>query len=172
VRVVILSDTHGRIDPELLELARTAELVVHAGDVGGAHVLEQLADGARPVLAVRGNNDDATRWAPEEHAALASLPDRLRVELPGGTLAVEHGHRAGPVRERHARLRRRHPDVRAVVYGHSHRAVIDDEAEPWVLNPGAAGRERCYGGASCLILEAEPQGWAVQRRRARGGRRR
>lgn len=166
MRVVILSDTHGRIDPALRALVRSAELVVHAGDVGGAGVLAQLGEDAGPVLAVRGNNDDEARWPPEEHHVLAELPTERHVELPGGRLAIEHGHRAGPAAQRHARLRRRHPDARAVVYGHSHRAVIDDSAAPWVLNPGAAGRERCFDGASCLILEARSDGWTVALHRA------
>ncbi|MGC9008924.1 MAG: metallophosphoesterase family protein, partial [Halothiobacillaceae bacterium] len=92
---------------------------------------------------------------------LRELPERVEIDLPGGILAVEHGHRVLPAALRHARLRERHPDARAVVYGHTHRLVIDREAEPWVLNPGAAGRIRTYGAPSCLVLNAGADQWSV-----------
>jgi uncharacterized protein len=63
---------------------------------------------------------------------------------------------------RHARLRAAYPSARAIVYGHSHRLVVDDALTPWVLNPGAAGRARTYGGPSCLVLEANVRSWHVE----------
>ena len=165
MRVLILSDTHGQLDSRIAALARNCDVVVHAGDVGNAAVLEALRAGGANVVAIRGNNDVASKWPRGERAALDALGDEARVELlPGGTLIAVHGDRYPPA-TRHARLRRDYPDVRAVVYGHSHRLVVDDAATPWILNPGAAGRARTYGGPSCLLLEARSKVWRIESHR-------
>lgn len=162
--VLLLSDTHGVLDPRILMLARRTELVVHAGDVGNASVLRQLGDSSR-VIAIRGNNDVPGKWPEPDRATLDGLPAEVEVDLVGGVLVVVHGHRAGPVAGRHALLRQRYPGARAVVYGHSHRMVCDREARPWILNPGAAGRARTYGGPSCLLLAASKRLWLVKEMR-------
>src|SRR5437588_2655605 len=59
----IISDTHGLLRSEAVEALRGAELILHAGDVGSAEVLETLKAIA-PVVAVRGNNDKVG-WAEE-----------------------------------------------------------------------------------------------------------
>lgn len=161
-RVALLADTHGYLDPRVAEVVRGCDLAVHAGDVGGLEVLRALRPRARRVVAVRGNNDNARRWAAAERAALEALPEEARLDLPGGTLVVVHGDRVVPAAQRHDRLRRRYAHARAVVYGHSHRLVCDCDATPWVLNPGAAGRARTFGGPSCLVLEARRDGWRVR----------
>lgn len=162
VRVGILSDTHGVVDERVLAALSGCDVAVHAGDVVGAAVLAALRERVAEVFAVAGNNDVAAKWPRSELAELDALAERLWLELPGGALAVEHGHRAGSGRERHPRLRRRYAGARAVVYGHSHRLLIDDDEEPWVLNPGAAGRERTFGGPSLLLLHATTKRWQVE----------
>lgn len=162
MRVLLLSDTHGHLAPGIAALARESDAVVHAGDIGSAGVLAALG----PALtAVRGNNDTPSRCAQADWAALAPLPEEARLELPGGTLVVVHGHTVLPAAERHARLRRRYPEARAIVYGHSHRLVSDCAARPWVLNPGAAGRARTHGGPSCLVLTAQTRAWTLETHR-------
>ncbi|HEX7045700.1 MAG TPA: metallophosphoesterase family protein [Burkholderiales bacterium] len=156
--VALIADTHGYIDPRVLARLRDADLVVHAGDIGGADVLAALPE----VHAVRGNNDVPAKWPASERAALAGLPEELRLELPGGVLVVVHGDRVLPALQRHEKLRRLYPEARSVVYGHTHRLVCDRSREPWVLNPGAAGRTRTFGGPSCLILRAGARSWSVR----------
>lgn len=165
MRVLIVSDTHGLIDARIAALARGCDAVVHGGDVGDAHVLDALAGN---VVAVRGNNDVAAKWPARQHALLAGLPEQAEIDLPGGRLVVVHGDR-WPARGRHAALRQTFATARAVVYGHSHQLAVDDEALPWVLNPGAAGRARTYGGPSCLLLQATPQAWRVVAQRYEDG---
>nr|WP_305118975.1 metallophosphoesterase family protein [Tahibacter harae] len=155
---MLVSDTHGRIDARIAALARDCDAVAHAGDVGAAAVLEAL--GAQ-VVAVRGNNDVTAKWAAGEHDRLAALPAEAGLELPGGRLVVVHGDR-WPAAGRHAALRRAFPAARAVVYGHSHQLALDQDALPWILNPGAAGRARTNGGPSCLLLQASERSWQVQ----------
>jgi putative phosphoesterase len=159
MRVLLLADTHGVLDARIAELAQDCALAVHAGDVGASDVLKTLAAACGRVFAVRGNNDVPGKWrgAP---ADLTALPETLEIPLPGGLLAVTHGHRQAAA-QRHARLRAAHPGARAVLYGHSHRLLQDFDAPTWVLNPGAGGRARTFGGASCLVLETDPQHWRV-----------
>lgn len=164
-RVCILSDTHGALDPRIAALAARCDLVVHGGDVGNAAVLHLLRGERDALVAVRGNNDLPTKWPAADVAVLAALPEQAELALPGGRLVIEHGHQVNPAARRHALLRQRHPAARAVVYGHSHRLVCDLVAAPWVLNPGAAGRSRTFGGPSCLLLHAGPRVWRVEPRR-------
>lgn len=164
MRVLLLGDTHGALDARVIALARTCELAVHAGDVGNAAVLGALREACGALQAVRGNNDVAAKWPAADRGVLASLPESLNIELPGGVLAVEHGDRF-PARTRHARLREAHANARAVLYGHSHRLLIDEETRPWILNAGAAGRARTHGGPSCLVLMASSRRWQVEAQR-------
>jgi putative phosphoesterase len=162
VRVLLLSDTHGHVHPEILALARSADLVVHAGDIGDPCVLEQLGEEDCQVHAVLGNNDVAAKWPAGARSVLELLPMSEMVSLPGGDLAVEHGHRRNPVKKRHGLLRAAYPEARLVLYGHSHRQLIDDAQTPWVVNPGAAGRSRTYGGSGCVVLTAGTQEWRLE----------
>jgi putative phosphoesterase len=161
IRVAILADTHGHLDHRVAVLVAGCDLAVHGGDIGNAGVLAALRPRQGRVIAVTGNNDLPGKWPQDERALLATLPAQAELPLPGGILAVIHGHRT-PARKRHERLRKRFPHARALVYGHSHRLVADRDAEPWVLNPGAAGKARTFGGPSCMILTAAEHGWDLE----------
>ncbi len=158
VRVAILADTHGFLDPRIAEVVAGCDHAVHAGDIGGRAVVQSLRPRGR-VLLVAGNNDTPRHWPTADQDLLEALPEKASLALPGGLLVVEHGHRVGPARRRHERLRARYPDARAVVCGHSHRLVCDTGTAPWVLNPGAAGRTRTFGGPSCIVLDAGRRDW-------------
>ena len=161
MRVLLISDTHAALDARIEALAREADLVAHAGDVGAAEVLDRLRAACPRTIAVRGNNDVPSKWPPQGRAALQALPEHARIELPGGVLVLTHGDRFAPSR-RHAHLRAAFPHARAIVYGHSHRLCVDDGERPWVLNPGAAGRARTFGGPSGLLLRATAKSWSVE----------
>lgn len=161
IHVAILSDTHGFLDPRIAERVAACDYAVHAGDVGGADVLCALQPRLQ-VFAVRGNNDTSDRWAESEAHFLENLPRQAGLDLPGGRLVVVHGDDNRSLSDRHRHLRRAYPWAGAVVYGHSHRLVMDCETRPWVLNPGAAGRVRTHGGPSCLLLECREERWDVE----------
>jgi hypothetical protein len=165
VRVAIVSDTHGVLDPRVAEVVRKADIAVHGGDVGSAAALDALEPHGGEVLAVRGNNDVPRKLKTADDERLLSLPEEIERELPGGVLAVIHGHQFPKATTRHRALRERFPEARAVVYGHSHHLIRDRSARPWVLNPGAAGRSRTFGGPSCLVLTATQRRWTVTERR-------
>jgi len=158
-QVLVLSDTHGHLDPRVLALAEGSDWVLHAGDVGATTVLQALSQPGRELIAVYGNNDQLGKWLDEGPPA---LPAEAHVDLPGGRIVVVHGHRENPVAARHGKLRQRFPQARAIVYGHSHRLVCDLEYKPWVLNPGAAGKARTFGGPSCILLHIRGSSWRVE----------
>ena len=164
-RVLLIADTHGRIHPEILKLAETVDTIVHAGDIGGPELLACLRKACRSLKAVSGNNDTPDKWLERDLDDLAKLAPNLEVKLPGGTVAVEHGDKINPVAQRHERLRKRYPQARLILYGHSHKQVIDDSEQPWVVNPGAAGRSRTYGGSACILLNAGNKHWQLKAHR-------
>jgi putative phosphoesterase len=125
-RIGLISDTHGLLRPEALEARRGSDRIVHAGDIGGAAILDALAAIA-PVVAVRGNNDrDA--WAKR-------LPGIARVSAAGIRLLVIHDL---------AQLDRdpAADGVDVVVAGHSHRPSIERRGGVLYVNPGSAGPRR------------------------------
>jgi uncharacterized protein len=140
VVVGLIADTHGLLRPEVAEIFRGADLIVHAGDVGGSAVLKGLSAIA-PVEAVSGNIDDRN-------------DPMLRRErtLPIGalTLHVSHGDELGSPRPE-ALLARYPADI--VVYGHTHRALMlrGDDGR-LVINPGAAGPRRFKLEAGVALL--------------------
>lgn len=166
VRVAILSDTHGYLDPRIAETVAEAgaDFGVHAGDIMGTHILESLAGRVGQLVAVAGNNDQPGIWADGAEDVVATLPRTAALHLPGGILAVEHGHFHGHRTPDHDSLRQAHPQARLIVYGHTHRLCQDDEAGPGIINPGAAGRTRTHDGPSCLILDAAVDGWRLETR--------
>jgi putative phosphoesterase len=108
------------------------DLILHAGDVCRAGVLEELAAFA-PVRAVMGNNDtpDVAAWG---------APETLELDLDGLRVAMVHD--AGPAAGRARRLRRRFPDAQAVVFGHSHIALYEQERGFAIFNPGSPTERR------------------------------
>jgi putative phosphoesterase len=126
--VGLISDTHGLMRPQVARVFAGADLILHAGDVGGHHMLDLLSHIA-PVEAVYGNVDDP------HDPALA----RERVIVLGGvTVHVSHGHELGrPTPE--LLLARYAGDV--LVFGHTHRALLV-RGQRIVVNPGAAGPRR------------------------------
>ncbi len=161
-RVAIISDTHCFLDPRVADVVQTCDHAVHAGDIGTHDVLRSLEHRVENVIAVAGNNDDATRWAPEESHIAEKLPKVAELALPGGLLVVEHGERHGFHTPSHESLRASHPGARAIVYGHTHIQVCDQSEQPWVINPGAAGATRNKGGPSCIVLIATKNEWTLE----------
>ncbi|GAB3672603.1 metallophosphoesterase family protein [Salinisphaera aquimarina] len=150
MRIALIADTHGALDARIADAVRGADLLVHAGDVG-VGVEAELAPLAKDVVIVQGNNDPAD----------SGWPESVRLDLPGGELAVMHGHQ-WPAKTRHGKLRDAFPAAAAIVCGHSHRRVLDDTTDPWVLNPGAAGRTRAYGGPGYIELTANSGRWSTR----------
>jgi putative phosphoesterase len=160
ITVGILSDTHGYLDARIADVVNRCDYAIHAGDICGAHILDQIRPRKR-LIAIAGNNDTQYLWDAGEADVVNGLPDQDRLDLPGGSIIIEHGHRLGAFPD-HDQLRWDHAEARAIVYGHTHKRIIDQSAQPWVINPGAAGRVRTKGGPSCLVLSASSAGWHIE----------
>jgi putative phosphoesterase len=160
--VAIISDTHGYLNPQIAESIKQCDIAVHAGDVGNADVMESMQPKSGHVYFVKGNNDVASKWPSGQQHRLHELQEHITLEVSGGKIAIIHGHKQNPVVARHALLRKQYPFARAIVYGHSHRLCIDQEDTPWVLNPGAAGKARTFGGPSCIILHISNNRWHLE----------
>jgi|SRR5690349_632657 putative phosphoesterase len=135
----LISDTHGLVRPAVHEALKGVQLILHAGDVGGPEILEELRLIA-PVRAVFGNTDPP---------GAAYLTESIDVEIDGLRIHVSHGDEVGsPTPER---LAARY-DSDVVVYGHSHRQMVTQLNGQLFVNPGAAGPRRFNLSASVGIL--------------------
>ncbi len=145
----LVSDTHGLVRPQLHTVLAGVELILHAGDVGGDDVLDELGLIA-PVSAVYGNTD--MPGDPRLDAAI----DR---EFDGVTVHVSHGHEVGsPTPEK---LLARYP-AQVIVYGHTHRQLVSHADGRLVVNPGAAGARRFRLEPSIGLLKLEGDRVAVE----------
>jgi uncharacterized protein len=136
--VGLISDTHGLMRPEALQALAGADLILHAGDVGGLAILDALATVA-PVRAVLGNVDPLD----------GTLPAAIDCEIDGVRLHVSHGHEVGSPTP--ARLTARYTaDI--IVYGHTHKSLIERSGRTLVINPGAAGPRRFKLQPSVALL--------------------
>jgi len=146
VRLGIISDTHGLLRPEVFEVFRTVDHILHGGDVGGRQILIEL-EALAPVTAVFGNTDGLE--------LRARLPAVARVVLEDFDIVVTHGDRFGsPTPER---LVAEFPDADILVYGHTHRPLLELVRESvTVMNPGGAGPRRFDLQPSVGIMELEP----------------
>jgi putative phosphoesterase len=122
----LISDTHGLMRPEALAALKGAELIIHAGDVGGPEILNALRSVA-PVVAIRGNID---RKPP-----CSSLPPTEVVEAASTLIYILHdvnGLDLDPVTA----------GFHIVVSGHSHKPSQMERKGVLYINPGSAGPRR------------------------------
>jgi putative phosphoesterase len=146
--IAVLADTHmpkgGRVLPDrCVELLRGAEATLHAGDFFAAEILREIdAICPGPIHAVHGNVDEAE--------LRAALPETLELDLDGARVAMIHD--AGPAKGRLGRMRRRFPDADAVVFGHSHLPLHEEEDGFQIFNPGSPTERRRAPRPSMGIL--------------------
>jgi putative phosphoesterase len=144
MKIGIISDTHGLLRAQVLEVFEGVEHVLHAGDVGDPDILTELATIA-PVTAVWGNVDG---WD-----IRGRVPEVARLELGGVRIAVVHGMQFGsPTPQKVAAA---YPDAGLVVFGHSHRPLIQQAGPTLAVNPGSAGPRRFKDPVTVAIAEIE-----------------
>lgn len=150
MRLLVVSDTHAprrwRSCPErVAQHARTADVILHAGDVCVPGVLDELSAFA-PVHVVRGNNDgpDVAAWG---------APEELELTLDGVRVAMVHD--SGPTKGRAHRLRRRFPEADLVVFGHSHIPWVQEDDGVWFVNPGSPTDRRRQPHGTIGIVDVE-----------------
>ena len=127
VKVIgLISDTHGLVRPQALDALRGVDLIIHAGDIGKAEVLDALKPIA-PLHAIRGNSDRGA-WAKK-------LPDTMILTVGGVRLHLIHD-----VHELSFEPAKR--GVAGVISGHSHKPSIIERDGVLFVNPGSAGPRR------------------------------
>jgi hypothetical protein len=144
MKIGIISDTHGLLRARVFEVFEGVEHVLHAGDVGKPDILTELAAIA-PVTAVWGNVDG--------FEIRGRVPEVARLELGGVRIAVVHGMQFGsPTPQKVAAA---YPDAGLVVFGHSHRPLIQQVGPTLAVNPGSAGPRRFKDPVTVAIAEIE-----------------
>ena len=122
----VISDTHGLLRPEVLPVFKGVELILHAGDIGGSEVLEELRTIA-PVIAVRGNNDKG-EWASRIAESKVAKAGEVSIYMLHDLKELH----LDPARE----------GFQVVVSGHSHRPSVERRSGILFINPGSAGSRR------------------------------
>lgn len=144
-KIGIISDTHGLLRPEVAEILKGCEAVLHGGDINSYRILEEL-NGIAPTYAVRGNNDK--EWAKD-------LPETLLIELFGIRFFMVHNKKYIP---------KDLEDVDVIVYGHSHKYEEKEEGGILRLNPGSCGPRRFTQPITFAVIEVGEEGtWHVEK---------
>ena len=164
----VLSDTHikeggkRQLPPQVFEAFQNVDLILHAGDLNIAQVVTDL-EAIAPVLAVYGNNCD---WD-----VVHALPQTREFEIEGVKIGLTHGdigltskgQQTNTLSTRWAALSH-FPDADIIVFGHSHRALIDwievpsasgDLRHVLLFNPGSALKKRGAPHHSCGIIRID-----------------
>jgi putative phosphoesterase len=146
MRLGVIADTHGLLRPEVFEVFRDVDHILHGGDVGPPEILAEL-EAVAPVTAVYGNTDD---WD-----LRSRLPQVATLELDGFEIVVTHGDQFGsPTPES---VQAAFPSAEIIVFGHTHRPILTlVDTVVTVMNPGGAGPRRFNLPPSVGILELEP----------------
>ena len=134
MKLAILSDTHGLLRPQVVEHLKTADAILHGGDINKPGIVDGLRQYA-PLYIVRGNNDK--EWA-------AHIPHDLTVTLEGVTFLMVHNRKEVP-----ADL----SGVDVVVFGHSHKYVQEERDGILWLNPGSCGPRRFHQEITMMLAE-------------------
>lgn len=134
MKLAILSDTHGLLWPEVVEHLKTADAILHGGDINKQAIVDELRQYA-PLYIVRGNNDWG--WAED-------IPHDLTVTLDGVTFCMVHNRKELPLNL---------AGVDVVVFGHSHKYVEEEKEGILWLNPGSCGPRRFHQEITMMMAE-------------------
>jgi len=126
MRIGLISDTHGLVRKEALAALDGCQHIIHAGDIDTPDVLEKLRRLA-PVTAVRGNNDRGP-WA-------RSLSLCEVVEFGAVSIYVRHDQAELDIDPFAA-------GIQVMVFGHSHKPMVESRDGVLFVNPGSAGPRR------------------------------
>jgi putative phosphoesterase len=145
MRLGIIADTHGLLRPQVFEVFKEVDHILHAGDVGPADILTEL-EAIAPVTAVFGNTDGFDL----RH----KLPEVVETRIEGFDFLLIHGHQFGsPTPDQ---LHDAYPVAEVIIFGHTHRPLLTTvDMVVTAMNPGGAGHRRFNLRPSVGILELE-----------------
>lgn len=121
--VAVISDTHGLLRPEVIEIIQGCDLIIHGGDINRKDIIDELEKIA-PVYVVRGNNDK--EWA-------EYIPEHLDIGIEECLFHVVHNKKFLP------------QDISSydgIISGHSHKYLCEKKDGVLWLNPGSCGKRR------------------------------
>lgn len=146
MRLGVISDTHGMLRPEVFEVFKGVDHILHGGDIGAWDLIVELQTLA-PVTAVYGNTDSFD--------VRSRVPQVAEIELDGFPIVITHGDQLGSPTP--AKLHDAFPNAEIIVFGHSHKPLLQlVDKTITVMNPGGAGSPRFGIPPSVGILELEP----------------
>lgn len=138
-KIGIISDTHGLLRPQVIEILSGCEAILHGGDIDKKEILDELNHIA-PTYAVRGNTDG--EWAED-------IPDSLSLELFGIKFYMLHNKK---------KMTEDIPEADIIIYGHSHKYEEKNEGCRLFLNPGSCGPKRFILPVTMAVLEITDSG--------------
>lgn len=145
MKIGVISDTHGHLDPKICKLFSGVDYILHGGDIGLPGLIRELETIA-PVTAVLGNNDAGLDFKETEI-----------VQFDGHKFLVHHivnvHSPSAPIRQS---IIRENPDV--VIFGHTHKPHSELVGRTLYLNPGYAGKPRFALPRSVAVLHCDQSG--------------
>ena len=142
MRIAVISDTHGLLRPEVIEIIKTSDVVIHGGDIGGVRILDELRAIGKPLFAVRGNNDGGL-----------DLPDSLTFELNGINFFLVHNKKDIP----------KNVEADIIIFGHSHKYFEETINGRLWLNPGSCGKRRFNLPVTMAVLDIDNGQYSVKK---------
>lgn len=142
MKIGLISDTHGYLDPRVPEIFEGVERILHGGDIGYASIILEL-EGIAPVTAVLGNNDFGLDYRETEV-----------VELGGCKFLVHHIVEPRRLTDS-LKSRVKHAAPHVLMFGHTHKPFNEVIDGIHFLNPGYAGKPRFKLERSVAILHLE-----------------
>lgn len=149
MKIGILSDTHGYLDPKVFEHFASCDEIWHAGDIGSTDIITQL-QAFKPLVAVYGNIDD--------RKVLALVPEHQWIERQGLRIWITHIGGSPPNYNKAVKkiFNQHLPDI--FVCGHSHiLKIMRDKQRNNLLfiNPGAAGHQGFHTHRTLVRIELQ-----------------
>lgn len=144
VKIGIISDTHGLMRPQVLEILKTCDYILHGGDINEEEILDMIRPLAS-IYVVRGNNDK--EWA-------EGLSKSLRFRIEGVEFFMVHNKKDVDWELGNAQV---------VIFGHTHKyfeKIIDGRL--W-LNPGSCGRRRFDQEITMAVMTVENGSYQVKK---------
>lgn len=149
MKIGVISDTHGFLDPKIPRLFAGVKHILHGGDIGSDGIVVSL-EAVAPVTAVLGNTDSSPTFRLTEVVVLA-----------GRKFLVHHiVNPRALTAELRLRIARERPD--AVVFGHTHKAFCETIDGVLYLNPGYAGKPKFGLERSLAVLHCEGKGMRAE----------
>lgn len=147
-KIAVISDTHGLLRPEVSEILKQCEVILHGGDINKQSILDEIqtiskVPDAANLYVVRGNNDKA--WAKD-------LPVEVTVNLFGRKIYMIHNKK---------QITDAAKDADIIIYGHSHKYEEKYENGKLWLNPGSCGPRRFNKPVTMAVLNIDTKAKSV-----------